>query len=91
MKFNLCKQTPRQSEEVRHGCRSAVAELCRSRKHDRLDPVDLSYSPVANFFQHLAHEGPPKARAIFVKADQVADALNLADEMIDGLVVRLSS
>ena len=42
-------------------------------------------------FQHLAHKATPKAQAIRVKADQVADALGLDGEGIDELVVGLSS
>ena len=36
-----------------------------------------------------AHEATPKAKAIFVQADQVADALGLDDETSDGPLVGL--
>jgi hypothetical protein len=35
------------------------------------------------YFEHLAHEGTAKSGAILVKADQVADALNLDDGLLD--------
>jgi hypothetical protein len=46
---------------------------------------------VATFFEHLAHENTAKSRAILVKADQVADSLGLDDELLDGLVVEMTS
>jgi hypothetical protein len=48
--------------------------------------LDLNQAPIANFFQHLAHEGTPKAKAILVKSDRVADALGPDVEVLDGLV-----
>jgi hypothetical protein len=47
--------------------------------------LNLNPGPVATYFEHLAHEATPKAKAILVKADQVAD------EVIEGLVVGLTS
>jgi hypothetical protein len=40
-------------------------------------------------FQHPAHEDTPKAKAILFEADQVADALGLDHELVDGVVVGL--
>jgi hypothetical protein len=51
--------------------------------------ADPSRGPIVKYFQHLAHVDAPKAKAILVKADQVADGLNLDDELLDGLVARL--
>jgi hypothetical protein len=56
---------------------------------NRLSHVDLNSGPVAKYLEHLADEGTAKAKAILVKADQVADALDLDDELLDGLLVRL--
>ena len=53
---------------------------------DRLAQLNLNQGPLANYFQHPAHEGTPKAKAILVEAGQVADALGLDDEVIDGLM-----
>ena len=39
--------------------------------------------------ERLAHEITPKAKTILVKADQVADALGLDGELLDGVVVGL--
>jgi hypothetical protein len=55
---------------------------------NRLAHPDLNHGPVAKYFQHVAHEGTPKAKAILVKADQVANALNLDDTLLDSLLVR---
>lgn len=52
----------------------------------RLALLDLNHGPLANFFQHPAHKATPKSKAILVKAEQVADALGLDDEVVDGLV-----
>ena len=35
---------------------------------------------LATHFQHLAHESSPKAKAILVQADQVADEVGLDEE-----------
>ena len=43
----------------------------------------------AKYLAHLAHENTLKTHTILVKADQVADALNLDDELLDTLLVRL--
>lgn len=45
-----------------------------------LDHLDLNNGPIAKYFEHLAHEGTPKATAIFIKADEVADASRLTRE-----------
>jgi hypothetical protein len=58
---------------------------------NRLAHLDLNHGPLATYFQHLAHSATPKAKAILVRADQVADAVGLDDEGIGGLVVRLTS
>jgi hypothetical protein len=52
---------------------------------NRLAHLDQNQGPVAKFFERLAEEDTAKSRAIIVKADQVADALNFDDELIDGL------
>jgi hypothetical protein len=51
---------------------------------NRLSHLNLNHNPLANYFQHLAHSDTPKAKAILVEADQVADALGLDDEGLDG-------
>ncbi|MBI3838219.1 MAG: hypothetical protein HY288_09845 [Planctomycetia bacterium] len=51
--------------------------------------IDLNGGPVAKYFEHLAHQNTAKSRAILVKADQVADALNLDDTLLDSLSVKL--
>ena len=56
---------------------------------NRLSHVDLNSGPVAKYLEHLAEEDTAKARAILVKADQVADALNLDDALLDSLLVKL--
>jgi hypothetical protein len=58
---------------------------------NRLAHVDLNHGPVAKYLEHLAHEGTAKAKMLLVKADEVADALNLDDELLDTLVAGLSS
>jgi len=50
-----------------------------------LNRIDLNSGPLANYFQHLAHENTTKSRAMLVKADRVADVLGLDDEVLDGL------
>jgi hypothetical protein len=56
---------------------------------NRLSQLDLNQGPIAKYFEHLAHDGTPNSKAILVKADQIADALSLDDELLDGLLVRL--
>jgi hypothetical protein len=46
----------------------------------------LNHGPVAKYFQHLAHEATPKAKATLVKARQVAETLGLDDELLDLLL-----
>ena len=55
----------------------------------RFGRLALNHGPVANFFQHPAHSDTPKAKAILVIVDQVADALELDDELLGGLMVGL--
>jgi hypothetical protein len=49
----------------------------------------LNRGPVAKYFQHLAQEATPKSKAILVKADQVAEAMGLDDELLNGLLAEL--
>ncbi|MBI3838062.1 MAG: hypothetical protein HY288_09030, partial [Planctomycetia bacterium] len=56
---------------------------------NRLSHLDLNQGPIAKYLEHLAQENTPKASAILVKADQVADALGLDDELLDSLLVSL--
>jgi hypothetical protein len=56
---------------------------------NRLAQIDLNHGPIANYFEHLAHENTAKSRAILVKADQIADSLGLDDELLDGMLVKL--
>jgi hypothetical protein len=56
---------------------------------DRLSHVDLDSGPVAKYLEHLTEEDTARSRAILVKADQVADALNLDDTLLDSLLVKL--
>jgi hypothetical protein len=67
----------------------AVLSRWSVRSGNRLSHLDLNHGPIANFFQHPAHSATPKAKAILVEADQVADEVGLDDEMIDGLVAGL--
>jgi hypothetical protein len=53
---------------------------------NRLSHVDLNSGAVAKYLEHLVDEGTAKSRAILVKADQVADALNLDDTLLDSLL-----
>jgi hypothetical protein len=55
----------------------------------RLSHLDLNHCPIANFLHPFANEATPKAQAILVKADQLADALGLDGEVIDGVMVVL--
>jgi hypothetical protein len=57
---------------------------------NRLAHVDLNHGPVARYFEHLAEENALKSRAILIKADQLADALGLDDELLDGLLAGLN-
>ncbi|MBI3838435.1 MAG: hypothetical protein HY288_10945, partial [Planctomycetia bacterium] len=54
-----------------------------------LNRIDLNSGLVAKYFEQLADEGTPKARAILVVADRVVDALLLEDGLLDSLVVGL--
>jgi hypothetical protein len=53
---------------------------------NRLAHLDVIHGPIVKYFQHLAHENTAKSKAILVKADRVAEALNLDDELLDGLL-----
>jgi hypothetical protein len=66
---------------------TSLARFDRVANH--LSHLDLNHGPIAKYFQHLAHDSTPKAKAILVKADQVADELELDDEGIEGLVMGL--
>ncbi|MBI3837817.1 MAG: glycoside hydrolase family 25 protein [Planctomycetia bacterium] len=59
-------------------------------EHLDLNRVDLNHGPIAKYFEHLGHEGTPKTKAILVKADKVADALNLDDTLLDSLLAGLA-
>jgi hypothetical protein len=54
---------------------------------NRLTHLNLNSGPIAKYFEHLANENTTRSRAILVKADQFADAMDLEDELIDGLVL----
>jgi hypothetical protein len=56
---------------------------------NRLDHIDLNHGPVAKYLEHLAHDDTATAETILVKADQIADALNLDDELLDMQLVGL--
>jgi hypothetical protein len=56
---------------------------------NRLAHLDLNHGPVAKYFEHLAHQNTARSLAILVKADQVADALGLADALLDSLLAGL--
>jgi hypothetical protein len=56
---------------------------------NRLSHVNLKSGPVARYLEHLAEEDTAKAKAILLNADQVADALNLDDELLDALLAGL--
>jgi hypothetical protein len=57
--------------------------------HLDLSRIDLNRGPVAKYFQHLAQEATPKSKAILVEADRAADASNLDDELLDGILAGL--
>jgi hypothetical protein len=56
---------------------------------NRLAHLDLNHGPIADYFEHLAHENTARSRAILIKVDQVADALHLDDDLLDELLVGL--
>lgn len=58
---------------------------------NRLDHVDLNHGSVAKYLEHLAYDATTKANQVVVKADQVADALHLDDELLDSLLAGLTS
>jgi hypothetical protein len=53
----------------------------------RPQPPIYAGRPLSTYFHHLAHDPTLKAKAILVKADQVADEVGLDEEVGDGLVV----
>ena len=53
----------------------------------RLAHLDLNHGTLAKYLTHLEHKATAKAKAILSEADQIADALGLDDELLDGLVV----
>lgn len=57
---------------------------------NRLAYLDLNSGPIASYFEHLAEEDTAKSRATLVKADQIADSLNLDDELLDELLAGLT-
>jgi hypothetical protein len=56
---------------------------------NRLAHLGLNHGPTARYFERLAHDNTPKSRAILVKADQVADALDRDDMLLDSLLIKL--
>ena len=56
---------------------------------NRLQQLDLNSGPIANFLEHLADADTPRAQAILVKADHIADALDLDDTLLDSILVEL--
>jgi hypothetical protein len=57
--------------------------------HVDSNKIDLNHGPIAEYFERLAHENTEKSQAVLAKADQLADALGLDDELLDGLLVGL--
>jgi hypothetical protein len=53
---------------------------------NRLNSVDLNSGPVTEYLQYLAEEDTPRSSATLVKADQVADALDLDDTLLVSLL-----
>jgi hypothetical protein len=53
---------------------------------NRLNHLDLNAGPIANFFQRLADSQDPRAHDSLAKIDEVADWLELDDELLDALV-----
>jgi hypothetical protein len=71
-------------------CKGSLPPWIANRlAHLDLNKIDLNHGPLANYFEHLAHENTAKSRAIVVKADQIADSLNPDDTLLDGLLVGL--
>jgi len=56
---------------------------------NRLESIDLNSGIAAKLFQHLADENTPAARKLLVKADAVADALDLDHSLLDNLLADL--
>jgi hypothetical protein len=56
---------------------------------NRLPHLDLNHGPVAKYFEHLADEKATNAGDVLMTADRVADAMDLNDELLDSLLVKL--
>ncbi len=54
-----------------------------------LHGINLNKGAIAKYFEHLAHEGTPRAKAILTNADEIADVLNLDDTLLDALLAGL--
>ncbi|MBI3837060.1 MAG: hypothetical protein HY288_03895 [Planctomycetia bacterium] len=57
--------------------------------HLDLNRIDLNSGPIVKYLEHLARDNTAKSRAILVKADPVAEPLNLDDTLLDSLLVKL--
>jgi hypothetical protein len=55
----------------------------------RLGQLDLNHGSVAKYLTHLAHDATANAKTILSEVDQIADALNLDDELLDSLLVKM--
>ncbi len=52
----------------------------------RLASVDLNSGPIGHLLTHLAEANTPRSHALLVKADQIADALDLDHSLLDSLL-----
>ncbi|MBI3837061.1 MAG: hypothetical protein HY288_03900 [Planctomycetia bacterium] len=57
--------------------------------HRGVNRIDLKSNPIVKYFEQLAREDTLKSGVILVKADQVADSLNLDDPLLDSLLAKL--
>ncbi len=53
---------------------------------NRLASVDLNSGPIGHLLTHLAEANTPRSHALLVKADQIADALDLDHSLLDSLL-----
>ncbi len=53
---------------------------------NRLASVELNSGPIGHLLTHLAEANTPRSRALLVKADQIADALDLDHPLLDLLL-----